>query len=82
MNHHERKRYYKIHIRYEPEDLIAKEFDISYEEMHEKVKGKVIPLLLNHINRIKKKNELRAEIKRVNANEKVEEEEENDGEGG
>lgn len=50
--------------------------------MHEKVKAKVIPLLLNHINRVKKKNELRAEIKRLNASDKVEEEEENDAEGG
>jgi len=41
--------------------------------MNEKVSKVVVPLLLNHINRVKKKNELRAEIKRVNVSDKNEE---------
>ena len=43
--------------------------------MNEKVDLKVVPLLLNHINRVKKKNQLRAEIKRLNASDKVQEQE-------
>lgn len=50
--------------------------------MDDKVQKTVVPLLLNHINRIKKKNELRAEIKRLNASDKMEEEDDNEAEGG
>ena len=78
LSHNERKRHYKISINYEPEEYISKEFGISYEEMNDKINKAVVPLLLIHINRVKKKNELRAEIKRLNASDKLEEEEEED----
>ena len=44
--------------------------------MNEKISKVIVPLLLNHINRVKKRNELRAEIKRINASDKPEEDEE------
>ena len=44
---------------------MEKEFDIGYKEINEKVAKVLIPQLLNYINRVKKRNELKAEIKRV-----------------
>ena len=63
--HGDRKRFYRINIKYEKEELMEKEFDIGYKEINEKVAKVLIPQLLNYINRVKKRNELKAEIKRV-----------------
>lgn len=64
LSHQERKRYYRIKIHYEKEEWIKKEFELSYGDIEKKIRDSVINTLLNYINRVKKKNELRAEIKR------------------
>lgn len=44
---------------------MIKEYDISYKNIEEKIKSVLMVQLLNHINRVKKRTELRAEIKRT-----------------
>lgn len=46
--------------------------------MNTKIREVVVPLLLNHINRVKKRNEMKTEIRRVHASDKPEEDEERD----
>lgn len=76
LHYNERKRYYKIKINYEPEEYIQKEFELKYDDMNKKIKDSIIPMLLSHINRVKKRNELRPEIKRIAASDRPEEEDE------
>ena len=61
----DRKRFYKIEINYENQDLIKTEFDMKYPDIEDKVKSKVVLALLAHIAKVKKRNERRADIKRV-----------------
>lgn len=44
---------------------MIKEYDISYKNIEEKIKSILMIQLLSYINRVKKRNELRAEIKRT-----------------
>ncbi len=84
LGYQEHKRFYRIKIHYEKEEFIKSEFELSYGDIEKKIKDSVVLTLLNYINRVKKKNELRAEIKRGTAVEKEErddemqDEEEND----
>ena len=64
LSYQERKRFYRIKIYYEKEEFIQKEFELCYGDIEKKIKDSVISALLNYINRVKKKNELRAEIKK------------------
>ena len=76
LGYQERKRFYRIKIHYEKEEFIKNEFELSYGDIEKKIKDSVISALLNYINRVKKKNELRAEIKRGDVVEKEDREEE------
>ena len=49
------------------------EYGITYKDIENKIKNTLVPQLLNHINRVKKRNELRAEIKRTHHTDKEEE---------
>ena len=44
---------------------MKKEYGIDYSHIREKIKNLLVEQLLNHINRVKKRAELRAEIKRT-----------------
>jgi len=41
------------------------EYGISYKNIEDKIKNVLVNQLLNYISRVKKRNELRAEIKRT-----------------
>lgn len=59
-----RKRLYLVKIIYEDLKLIGKEFNITVDTIHNKVIHSFLPMLLNYIERVHKKAELRTEIKR------------------
>ena len=59
-----RKRLYNVRILYEDPALILKEFKIGAEAIHGKMAQTFLPLLLNYIQRVHKKAELKTEIKR------------------
>ena len=65
-----RKRIYLVKIIYEDLLLIGKEFGITVEMIHTKVIHSFLPMLLNYIERVHKKAELRTEIKRSSKAEK------------
>jgi len=44
---------------------MVKEYDISYKNIEDKIKSVLMVQLLSHINRVKKRTELKAEIKRT-----------------
>ena len=52
------------------------QYGLTYNDIENRIKNALVPQLLNHINRVKKRNELRAEIKRTHHIEKEEQEEE------
>lgn len=52
---------------------MQEEYGISFKDIVQKIKTILVPQLLNHINRVKKRNELRAEIKRSHHTDKEEE---------
>ena len=79
LDFHERKRYYRIRLNYENEEFMMKEYSIGYERIKDKIRKVLVGLLMNHINRVKKRAELRAEIKRVHNTEKEGEGEDEDG---
>jgi hypothetical protein len=55
---------------------MQEEYELNYKNIENKIKYILVPNLLSHINRVKKRNELRAEIKRTHHIEKEVEEEE------
>ena len=57
---------------------MMKEFGINHEAINEKISQILIPQLLNYINRVKKRNELKVEIKRMNATSAEKDDEEDD----
>ena len=70
MDFHERKRYYRITLHYEKQEFMQEEYGITYKDIENKIKYILVPQLLSHITRVKKRNELRAEIKRTHHTEK------------
>lgn len=65
LDYHDRKRYYRITLDYEKEDFMRKEYGITYSQIEDKIKNILVVQLLSFINRVKKRNELKAEIKRA-----------------
>lgn len=59
---------------------MIKEYDISYKQIEDKIKSILVVQLLNHINRVKKRNQLRAEIKRAHHEKEVVDEDEDEAE--
>jgi hypothetical protein len=78
LDYHERKRYYRITLEYEKEEYMLKEYNISYTNIQEKIQNILVVQLLNFINRVKKRNELKAEIKRTHVEKEVPEEDDDE----
>lgn len=57
---------------------MLKEYNISYTNIQEKIQNILVVQLLNFINRVKKRNELKAEIKRTHVEKEVAEEDEDE----
>lgn len=72
----DRRRVYKIRILFEKLSLIEREFGITYEQIQDKMRTDFVVMLLEHIERVHRKNEMAPEIKRAHK-EQPEEEEDN-----
>ena len=60
LDYHDRKRYYRITLRYENEEHMLQEYGIIHKNIEDKIRNVLVGQLLSFINRVKKRNELRA----------------------